>query len=74
MNRPDIIFSTTETVKKIMYRGDTFYVMGDGIYLMDDYGMHFIAARNQRVGKRLYTPEMYIHDDPNRAIMALKDR
>ena len=74
MKKDKIMYITDETVKKITYKNDVFYVMAGGIYYHDEYGMHFIAGRNQRVGNKRYSPEEYIIEDPNLAISALKQR
>ena len=74
MKKDDIMVVSNESVKKIQYKGKTFYVIGRGIYLQTKYGMSYLAGRHQRVGNKVYnSPEAYIIEDPNRGIAALEN-
>ena len=60
-------------ITKYIYNGDNFYLIEGELYYRDSYGLHFICGENEHVGKKVYTCEEYILEDPNCGIKALKN-
>ncbi len=61
-------------IEKYSHKSDEFYLIGKYVYMHHKYGMDMICGNNQTVDGKTYTNEEYILSDPNKAILAIRQR